>query len=110
MGFAIAIAQPLDHVAVTCAGTSAAILDRVEVGNERNRDPIVAVDSLIAGDDRAHLARLAAAQLDRGFGADALEIDGVVPGGIQGAEEAIRLLHQQGRLRTAARATKDSPR
>ena len=73
MGFAIVIAQPLDRVAVHMHRDVGRIVNRVEIRKERDRDPIVSVDSLVAGDDDAHLTGLAAAQLDRGFGADALE-------------------------------------
>ena len=52
-------------------------------------------------------ARIAAAQPDRCLRTDALEVDGSMPGRIQGSEEAIRLLHQKRRLRMAARTDND---
>ena len=62
--FVIAFAQCASTVSrSTWSGTSDAILDRVEIGNERDRDPVVAGDALVAGDHRAQFARLAAAQL-----------------------------------------------
>jgi hypothetical protein len=47
------------------------------------------VDSLIARDDSAQLARVAPAQLNRGCSADSFEEDGDMAGGIQRAKEAI---------------------
>jgi hypothetical protein len=80
-------------------GNLGRVFDRIEVWNERDSHPVVAADSLVAGDDRAQLPRLAAAKFDRGFGADAVKIEGIVPGWVDGTEEAVRLLHEQRRLR-----------
>ena len=63
MGFAIAFAQARDHFAIHMVGNFGGIFDGIEVGDQRDGDPIVAVDSLVAGNDGAQLAGLAAAQL-----------------------------------------------
>ena len=108
VSLAIVIAQALYRVAIHVGGDVGGIVDRIEIRQERNRDPVVSVDALVTGDDDAHLAGLAAAQFDRGCGANALEIDGVMACGVEDAENAVRLLHQQGRLRMAGRAAEGS--
>lgn len=74
------------------------VADRIEVWNQRHRQPVVPVDALVAGDDGARFAGLAAAQPYRRFGANALKINGIMPGWVYGTKKAIRLLHQQGCL------------
>ncbi len=99
-------AQPDYHFTVHLRGNIGWILDRIEVGDQRDRDPIVAVDSLVPGNDGAQLARLAATQLDWRFSANALKIQCVVTSGINETKEAIRLFKQQGCLCMAAEGEK----
>ena len=110
MDFAIVIAHPGYCFAVHMGGYIGGVLDRIEVGNKRYRDPIVVIDSLVTGNDYAHFAGLAAAQLYGSFGADALKINGVVPSGIDETEKAVRLLQQQSCLGVTLRGEKGENR
>ena len=94
MRFVVALAHALHGATVDMRWNLSGVFYRVEIWNKRDRYPVVPGDSLVAGNYRTHLARLAAAQFHWGLGADALKIDSGVPGRIHGAEEAVRLLHQ----------------
>ena len=101
--FMISVAHPIHHRAVYMGWNGLRILDRIEIRNQRDCDPIVVIDSLITRNHGSYFARFAAAQLHGRLGANVFEINRCVPGGVDGAEEAIRLLHQQGGLGMAAR-------
>ena len=56
MCFAITITHLLDHIAIHMLGHIGDILDRIEIGDQGNHDPVIVVDPLVAGDDGAQLA------------------------------------------------------
>src|ERR1700677_565640 len=70
-------------------------MDRVKIAHERDAEPVIAVDLVVTADDDTILAVVASAQHRRGVRADAIEIDGGVPGRVHSAKLAIRLFHQQ---------------
>ena len=100
----------MDALAVNSRENQGGVLDRIEVRNQRDRHPVVPVNALVTGENCAQFAGLAAAQLDRSFGADAFKINGIMPRRVYGAKKAIRLLHQQGRLRPARRRRENQNR
>src|SRR5579863_6250895 len=104
MGFAIALAHAHDGFAVHALRNFHRALDRIEVGNQRDGDPIIWADAIIAGNHNTELTWIAAAKLDGGLRADARKIDCIVTGWIQGAEKAVGLFHEQSRLSKDLRA------
>lgn len=93
------LAQPGDLRPVGGGGRLLRLLDRVEVGDRRHGEPVVAPDAGVAADDDPALAGAAAAQLGGRLGADARQVDGHVPGGVERPEGAVRLLEQQRHVR-----------
>jgi hypothetical protein len=69
--------------------------DAVEVRNERNGEPVVAGDLVISANDDTEFAGCARAQAIERCGADVIEIDRRVAGGIDAAEVAVGLLEQK---------------
>jgi hypothetical protein len=65
------------------------------IADQGHGDPVIAVDLVIAADDDAKLAVVAGAEHDVRIGADVIEIDGGVAGGIHGAKFAVGFFHQE---------------
>lgn len=107
---AIAIAQFELEFGSGRVGDFRWIIDRVQVGQQRHGEPIVAVDAVIAAEDDAHFAVAARAQVCGRVSADAIEENGGVAGGIHGAEAAEGLLDEQGRIRTGRRTGENRKR
>ena len=82
----IAVAHAVDGRMVDAVRDFSLGFDRVEVGDEGDGDPVVPGNALVAGDDCAEFTGLAAAETDRRFSADALEVDCVVTGRVELAE------------------------
>ena len=57
------------------------------------------------GNDGAELAGSAAAQVDWSLRTDPFKVDGIVPGWIKDAEEAVGLLHEDSYFSVGAGAT-----
>jgi hypothetical protein len=91
---AVGVAQ-----AATCSlstlGNIARRIDGVEIADQRNGDPVIAVDLVVAADDDAILAVVAGAKHGGRIGADVIEIDGGVAGGVHRAKIAVGLFHEQ---------------
>ena len=77
-------------------GDLGGVVHGVEVGDEGDGDPVVAIDFMVAGDDDAELAGAAGAEVGGGGGADVIEVEGGVAGGVHGAKLAEGLLHEEG--------------
>lgn len=72
------------------------VIDRVEIGNQRNGQPVVSVNAMIAAEDHAGFSFMARTEVDGGVGANVVEVDGRMPGRVHGPEPAKGLLEQQG--------------
>ena len=78
---AIGLAPGCDLFSVHLQGNVVRRIDRVKIADQGHRDPVIAVDLVIAADDDAKLAVVAGAKHGGRIGADVVEIDGGVAGG-----------------------------
>src|ERR1700733_1627992 len=83
----IPCAHTVHYVPVHMLGDRSGLLHRVEIRNQRNRNPVVVIDSLVARNDSAHLSGAVAAELYERLGTDAFKINRGMSGGIYGAEK-----------------------
>jgi hypothetical protein len=86
---AILIAEKVGQLFVGGERDILGLLDGVEIGDERHRDPVVAGNVVVAADDGAQLTRGAAAEDYGRLGADVGQVDGVVPGSGESAVVAV---------------------
>src|ERR1700680_1695126 len=94
MGAAILIAQECHQLRVRVERNIFWIFDGVQVGNERDRDPIISPDSSIAADDYPVLSGVAPSQGHGSRGANTRQVDRRVAGSCQGSVVAIGLFEQ----------------
>ena len=97
MLFAIGIAQHRDLFLVDRCRNVGGCVDGIEIPGQRNGEPIIAVDLVIAADDDAKLAVMTGA---KGYGrirANVIQIDRSVAGWIHRPELAIGFFHQKER-------------
>ena len=92
---AIGVPQSFGLLSIHREGNIAGRIDCVQIANQGHGDPIIAVDFVVAANDAAKLAVVAGAKHGRGIGADVIEIDRGVPGGIHRAKCPIGLFHQK---------------
>src|SRR5439155_24733798 len=90
--------QQLDQLRIRKQRDAGRILHRVEIRNQWDRDPVTAVNAVIAADDHASFAKSATAQAGRSLGAYAREIYGGMPGSRKGPVIAVGLFQQKGSL------------
>ncbi len=93
--FAVGVAQGRNLFPVYRQGNVGRRIDRVEIRNQRDRNPVIAIDLVVAADDDAKLAVVAGAKHDVRIGADMIEIDGGVAGGVDRTKISVRLFHQE---------------
>src|SRR5580700_1093029 len=94
MRAAVLIAQECFELGVRVERNIFGVFDGVQVGDERNRDPVVSADSRVAADDYAVFSGVAAAQGDGSRGANTRQVDRRVAGSSKGPIVAIRLFEQ----------------
>ena len=92
---AVGVADFCDLLFGDGGGDVGGIVDGVEVGDERDGDPVEAVDLVVAADDDAVFAVVAGAEDGGGVGTDVVEVDGGVAGGVEGTEGAVGFLHEK---------------
>ena len=95
MLFAVGVADFGDLLFSDAGGDLADVVDGVEIGNERDGDPVEMVDLVIAADDDAVFPVVAGPEEDRRLGADVVEINGGMPGRIDRAEGAVGFFHEE---------------
>src|SRR5208282_1828517 len=91
----VLVAQKSDHFCVGEKRNTLGALDCVEVRDQGDGEPIVAVNAIVAAEDDAGFSRRAAAQNDRRIGANGGQIDGGVAGGGKITHLAVGFLKKQ---------------
>ncbi len=103
MGAPVLIAQERHELRVRIERNILGIVHCVQVGNERDRDPVISRDSRVAADDCSVLSRVAAPQCYGRRGADPCQVDRGVAGSCKGSVVAIRLFEQDSDVRLRPR-------
>ena len=98
MRAAVLIAKKCHQLRVRVERNIFRIFDGVQVGNERDRDPVVTRDSRVAADDYAVLPGIAAAQGDGSRGADTRQVNRGVAGSGKGSIVAIGLFEKDSNI------------
>src|SRR5579863_9652502 len=93
---AVAVAQECSQFGVGKERDILGTFYGVEVGNERNGDPVIAVDAVVAAEDNAGFSGGAAPQNDRRLSAHVGEVDGGVAGRGKESQLSVRLFQEQG--------------
>src|SRR5579863_9147964 len=94
MGAPVLIAQKRDKLGVCIERNIFRVFDGVQVGNERDRDPVISRDTSVATYHYTVLSRAAAAQDNGSLGAHPRQVHGGVPRAGKGSIVTVRLFEE----------------
>jgi hypothetical protein len=82
-------------ISKTGLGNVSRRIDGVEIGNQGDGEPVIAVNLVVTADDDAEFTVMARTERGGGVVADVIEINGRVASGVHCAKIAVRLFHQE---------------
>jgi hypothetical protein len=91
----VGVAQSCDLFFVHRLGNVGQRIDGVEIGDQRDGEPVIPINLVVAADDDAILSVVARAEHGGGISANVIEINGGVASGVYCAKIAVRLFHQE---------------
>src|SRR5579872_4652534 len=95
MSSAVLVSEEIGQLGIGGQGHVLGFVDRVKVGNQGNRDPVMPSDAIVAADDRAQLSRVATAQDQWRLRTNPRQVDCGVTSPAKGSVVAVRLFQQK---------------